>query len=60
MFDLLYLNGESLLRKTLRERRVALHESFTAIEGRLHFADHKNLRDTEAIQDYLLESIKGS
>ena len=38
-FDLLLLNGESLLRSTLRERRTKLHASFNAVKHGFAFAD---------------------
>jgi len=44
-FDLLYLNGESLLTKSLFERRIILKENFPAVDGKLHYAayiDTKN------------------
>jgi DNA ligase-1 len=33
-FDLMYVNGESLLQKTLEERRASLTKHFHAIEGK--------------------------
>ena len=37
-FDLLYLNGESLVKKNFDERRRLLRECFNEIEGEFHFA----------------------
>jgi DNA ligase-1 len=33
-FDLMYLNGESLLNKTLHERRELMHSHFDVVEGK--------------------------
>ncbi len=33
-FDLMYINGESLLQKTLEERRASLNKHFHTIEGK--------------------------
>lgn len=60
VFDLLYINGESLLRQTLRQRRERLHAAFTPLDGRLFFATHKEMRDPEEIQEYLMESVRGN
>jgi DNA ligase-1 len=60
VFDLLYLNGESLLRETLRERRARLYAAFQPLEGRLFFATHREMRDPEEIQEYLMESVRGN
>lgn len=38
IFDLLYLNGHSLVRETLRTRRTLMRKSFKHTEGFLHFA----------------------
>ncbi|KAL9654347.1 hypothetical protein ABK040_010376 [Willaertia magna] len=59
-FDLLYLNGESYLRKTLKERREALYDSFNTVDDKFQFASHKDTKDTNDIQTYLEESIKGN
>ena len=58
-FDLLYLNGESLVRKTFRERRELLKEHFKEIEGEFVFAKKADPDTMEEIQEVLDESIKG-
>ena len=53
IFDLLYLNGQSLLREPLRARRLLMQRSFTHCEGMLHFAsglDHVEDGDTTPIE----------
>ena len=38
MFDIIFLNGESLLQKTLEERRGILRSHIKEVEGRMQFA----------------------
>eukprot|EP01064_Diplonema_japonicum_P009170 TRINITY_DN16642_c0_g1_i1.p1 TRINITY_DN16642_c0_g1~~TRINITY_DN16642_c0_g1_i1.p1 ORF type:complete len:756 (+),score=154.35 TRINITY_DN16642_c0_g1_i1:64-2268(+) len=59
-FDLLYLNGESLLDKTFKERRELLQCSFNAIPGLFQYATKKDCTDADEIEAFLNESIKGS
>jgi len=61
-FDLMYLNGKSLLGKTLRERRSLLHKHFAPVEGRFQFAkalDAKEDGDTTVLEQYLDAAVKG-
>ncbi len=58
-FDLLYLNGESLVRETFSKRREHLHSSFTEVEGEFHFATSIVSTNTDDIAEFLEESIKG-
>ena len=57
-FDLLYLNGESLVRRSLRDRRELLLSAFKAVKGEFLFATGKDCSDPEEIQEFLEESIK--
>ncbi|KLT45696.1 putative DNA ligase [Cutaneotrichosporon oleaginosum] len=57
-FDLLYLNGESLLQKELRERREILKEHFNPVESEFGFAKASDSSSTEEISAFLDESIK--
>lgn len=59
-FDLLYLNGEALLSKTLEERRALLEKHFTPIEGHFTFAKSLNSSNVEDIQTFLDQSVKDS
>ncbi|KAL1878841.1 ATP-dependent DNA ligase Cdc17 [Paecilomyces lecythidis] len=59
-FDLLFLNGEPTVKKTLRERRALLHDSFQPVEGEFAFAQHGNTNELEEIQNLLEESVKAS
>ncbi|KAK8250737.1 DNA ligase [Phyllosticta capitalensis] len=59
-FDLLYLNGERLTRRSFRERRELLHNSFVPVEGEFAFAQHGDASDVVEIQELLDQSIKAS
>jgi len=57
-FDLLYLNGESLVRKNFEERRALLREHFREVPGEFLHAKAVDGTTTEEIQEALEESIK--
>ncbi|KAF9256931.1 ATP-dependent DNA ligase [Marasmius fiardii PR-910] len=57
-FDLLYLNGEPLLHKSLSERRKLLQEYFQPVDGKFQFAKASDSEATEDIQAFLEESVK--
>lgn len=60
-FDLMYLNGESLLDKTLGERRDLLHKYFAPVDGKFQFAkyaDHKEDGDTNILEEFLDNAVK--
>ncbi|KAL3424977.1 DNA ligase 1 [Phlyctema vagabunda] len=59
-FDLLFLNGEAVVEKSLRERRELLHNAFEPIEGEFAFATSMNGQEIEEIQTFLDESVKAS
>ncbi|XP_023229272.1 LOW QUALITY PROTEIN: DNA ligase 1-like, partial [Centruroides sculpturatus] len=60
VFDLLYLNGKSLVKMNLRERRELLHQSFKEIESKFMFALASDISSTEDIQEFLDTSVKQS
>lgn len=59
-FDLLYLNGEAIVEKSLRERRELLSTAFGPVEGEFAFAVHMNGKELDEIQQFLDESVKAS
>ncbi|XP_047444679.1 DNA ligase 1 [Mugil cephalus] len=59
-FDLLYLNGESLVRQPLCRRRALLKESFLEVEGEFVFARSIDSDNTEAIAEFLEQSVRDS
>lgn len=59
-FDLLYLNGEAVVAKSLRERRDLLHEALVPVEGEFAFATCMDGRELDEIQVFLDESVKAS
>lgn len=59
-FDLLYLNGRSLLQLPLSRRRALLQSYFRPVEGRFTFAVHAESSDTDEIAAFLNDAVKGS
>jgi DNA ligase-1 len=58
-FDMLYINGKSLLQESLRNRRALLHSAFKAEKGFFYFAvslDHIENGDTAPIELFLQEA----
>ncbi|KAI9832638.1 MAG: hypothetical protein M1819_004223 [Sarea resinae] len=59
-FDLLFLNGESVVKKSLRERRELMRGAFEEVEGEFTFAKYGDTNELEEIQNLLDESVKFS
>ncbi|KAL4657251.1 DNA ligase 1 isoform X2 [Arapaima gigas] len=59
-FDLLYLNGESLVREPLSRRRALLRESFEEREGEFMFARALDSNNTDTIAEFLEQSVRES
>ncbi|TVY68630.1 DNA ligase, partial [Lachnellula suecica] len=59
-FDLLFLNGEAVVGKSLRERRTLLLDSFNPVEGEFSFATHMDGQELDEIQHFLDDSVKAS
>jgi len=59
-FDLLYLNGESLLTTPLAKRRELLREAFVEVPDAFSFAVGRDLTDPEEILGFLHEAVASS
>ncbi|XP_020663017.3 DNA ligase 1 isoform X1 [Pogona vitticeps] len=59
-FDMLYLNGQSLVQKPLSQRRTLLRDSFMEVEGQFLFATSMDTSNTDEIAEFLERSIKDS
>ena len=59
-FDLIMLNGVSLIGEPFRKRREYLYDHFPYSEAKLMFATFMNSSDLEKIQEFLDQSIKGN
>jgi len=59
-FDVIYLNGRSLLKENLEVRRQLMHDSFQEVRGQFHFADYKDSSDPEEITEFLNKAIQQS
>ncbi|KAG8434160.1 hypothetical protein GDO86_012509 [Hymenochirus boettgeri] len=59
-FDMLYLNGESLVKEPFAKRRQLLRESFMETEGEFMFATYMDTSNTDEISEFLDQSIKDS
>lgn len=57
-FDLLYLNGKSLLKDNFVDRRKLMHTTFTEIPHCIQFAKYKDAYSFEEIEGFLNDSIK--
>lgn len=59
-FDLLYFNGESVVNKTLAERRQIMFDNLKPIDGKFSFATFKNSSNLDELQLFLDQSVKDS
>jgi DNA ligase 1 len=60
MFDLLYLNGKSLVELPFAKRRELLYENFEETEGNWHFATKLDTKELDELQNFLFKAIKGN
>lgn len=58
-FDMLYLNGEPLLHKSLVERRALLQEHFSVVPDEFEYATHCDCSTTADMQEFLDASVAG-
>lgn len=54
------LRSQPTVKKTFRERRTLLHNSFKSVEGEFQFAQYGNTSEIDEIQNLLDESVKSS
>ena len=59
-FDLLYLNGKSLVREPLSRRRELLRSNFKEVEGEFLLATSKDFTSLEDVSEFLDEAVKDS
>eukprot|EP00347_Sterkiella_histriomuscorum_P013388 403364898 len=59
-FDLLYLNGNSLLKENFLTRRTLMHSNIKETHPQLIFAKYKDADAVESIEEFLNESVKDS
>ena len=57
-FDVLYVNGESVMKRTLSERRELLTKYFTEVPGKMQVVMFQNTTNFEDIEQLLLDSVK--
>lgn len=57
VFDILYINGESLLKRQLGERREILRKHVKEIPGEVQYVTSQEFRDTEELETFLQESV---
>ncbi|XP_049848369.1 DNA ligase 1-like [Schistocerca gregaria] len=58
VFDLLYLNGDSLLEISLKSRRELLKSHLRPVAGRLHFATSREFSESEELDSFLIEAVE--
>lgn len=59
-FDILYYNGESLIKKSLAERRDYLFNNLREIPGKFQYATRMDTDDVEQITKFLDDSVHDS
>ncbi|KAL7722215.1 DNA ligase [Entamoeba marina] len=57
VFDIVYLNGEDLMDKSLKDRREILHSSFNEIPQQFLFARYKDVSSEDDILPFFEEAV---
>ncbi|CAG4969091.1 unnamed protein product [Colias eurytheme] len=60
VFDLLYYNGQALVKLPLQERRQLLRDNFNEVEGTWQLARGRDCSNTEEVELELAEALRGS
>lgn len=58
LFDVMYLNGESLMKKPLVERREILRRTIEEVPGKMQMVQFQNTTSFEDIEQLLMDSVK--
>lgn len=58
VFDMLYLNGTSIVDYPLKERRELMKKYVTEVEGRVKFVTYKDTSDSEEVQAFLVQAVE--
>ncbi|KAJ3120300.1 tRNA ligase [Nowakowskiella sp. JEL0407] len=59
-FDIVYVNGNTLIDKSLKERRDILFSTFAEVEGEFQFAQHMTSENVEDIQHFMNTAVEGN
>jgi DNA ligase-1 len=59
-FDLLYLNGQPLVRTDFKERRELLHRAFKEVDMEFKFAEFLDTTHVEDISSFLAKAVAGN
>lgn len=58
VFDLLYLNGETLLKRNLAERRQLLQRNFELTPGEFEMVQERTVSEPDEVKEWLEEAVK--
>ncbi|XP_014214879.1 DNA ligase 3 [Copidosoma floridanum] len=58
VFDIIYYNGESLLNRTMKERRKLLEQKMTPIENRIMLSETQEIKDSRKLAEMIAKVFK--